>query len=65
MRKITLKEAQLKLKGIIALCQAGADYDECKAKAQPYLDVINEGAKAIAKKHGKKYKPFTFTYLAR
>ena len=65
MAKITLKEAQLKLKKIIAFCQAGADYDECKKIAQPYLDVINEGAKVLAKKHGKKYKPFTFTYLFR
>ena len=60
-----LKQAQLKLKEIIAKCQSGSDYEACKLEAQPHLDVLNEEAKLLAKKFGRKYRPFTFTYLSR
>lgn len=40
-------------------------YDEAKEKAQPVIDKMNEIARGIAKKYGKKHQDFTFSKLMR
>lgn len=40
-------------------------YDEAKEKAQPIIDEMNELARGIAKKYGKKHQDFTFSKLMR
>lgn len=40
-------------------------YDEAKAEAQPWLDEMNAKGEAIAKKHHKRFYPFTFTGVMR
>jgi len=40
-------------------------YDEAKEKAQPIIDEMNEIARGIAKKYGKKHQDFTFSKLMR
>lgn len=40
-------------------------YDEAKEKAQPIIDEMNEIARGIAKKYGKKHQDFTFSKLIR
>lgn len=40
-------------------------YDEAREKAQPIIDEMNEIARGIAKKYGKKHQDFTFSKLMR
>lgn len=40
-------------------------YEEAKEKAQPIIDEMNELARGIAKKYGKKHQDFTFSKLMR
>lgn len=40
-------------------------YDEAKVKAQPIIDEMNKKGLEIAKKHGMRFKKFTFTNLMR
>ena len=40
-------------------------YDEAKKEAQPIIDEMNEKARAIAKKWGRKHTNFTFGALIR
>lgn len=40
-------------------------YDDAKEKAQPHLDVLNERGAQIAKEHGQRYYPATFTGYMR
>ena len=40
-------------------------YEEAKEKAQPIIDEMNEIARGIAKKYGKKHQDFTFSKLMR
>lgn len=40
-------------------------YDQAKVALQPILDKMNIQGTAIAKKYGKKFKPFTATGLLR
>lgn len=40
-------------------------YDEAKEKAQPIIDEMNEVARGIAKKYGKKHQDFIFSKLMR
>lgn len=39
--------------------------DEAKLEAKPIIDDMNIKGKEIAKKHGKKFFPFTYGYLMR
>lgn len=55
-----------RLAEIRALLLKGAiDFDEARAKAKPIIDAMNERGKEIAKSHGMKYKPITFTGIMR
>jgi hypothetical protein len=40
-------------------------YDKALAEAAPIIESMNIQAKAIAKKHGKQFKGFTFSGLMR
>ena len=40
-------------------------YDEAKKEAQPIIDEMNEKARVIAKKWGRKHTNFTFGALIR
>ena len=40
-------------------------YEEAKEKAQPIIDEMNDLARGIAKKYGKKHQDFTFSKLMR
>ena len=40
-------------------------YDQAKEELLPIINKMNEVGQAIAKKYGKKYKPFTVTGLLR
>ena len=40
-------------------------YDEAKKQAQPIIDEMNAKGLEIAKKHNRKFRPFTFTGLMR
>jgi len=40
-------------------------YDQAKADAAPALESLNAKAKEIAKKHGKRLRPFTFSQFMR
>lgn len=40
-------------------------YEEAKEKAQPIIDEMNDLARAVAKKYGKKHQDFTFSKLMR
>ena len=51
---------------IRALLNSGAiTYEKAVEMASPVIDEMNGRAKEIAKKHGKRFKPFTFSYLVR
>lgn len=41
------------------------DYETAKKLAEPKLKEMNEKGLAIAKKHGKRFRPFTFSGLMR
>ena len=57
--KILLNDIKIKLQlGII-------NYDEAKKEAEPIITEMNKKGKEIAKKFGKKFKPFTFVSLMR
>ena len=48
------------------LLLAGAiGYDQAKQQAESVLDEMNDKGREIAKKHGKKFRPFTFTSMMR
>lgn len=40
-------------------------YDEAKRQAKPILDQMNAAGARIARNHGVKYKPLTFTSIFR
>ena len=40
-------------------------YEDGKALAKPYLDIMNKKGAEIALKHGKRFKPFTWSYMLR
>jgi len=40
-------------------------YDQAKDEAGPVIDAMNEKASAIAKKHGKRFRGFSFSSLMR
>ena len=62
---MNIEQARETIERVKIKLRAGADYYACKEEAQPAIDTINERAKEIAKEYGKKFKPFTFTYLMR
>ena len=39
--------------------------EEAKKLAQPYLDIVNEKAKEIADRYGRKFYPITFINYMR
>jgi hypothetical protein len=41
------------------------DYQQAKVEAAPILEAMNERGAEIAKQHGQKYRPLTFTYVMR
>jgi hypothetical protein len=43
--------------------QHGAPYSEAKERVKPLLERVNEVAKLIAKKYGRKYREIKFTDL--
>lgn len=51
---------------IRALLNSGAiTYEKAKEMATPSIDEMNARGKEIAKEHGKKFRPFTFTGVIR
>jgi len=40
-------------------------YEQAQKEAAPIIKSMNEKAKAIAKKHGKRFKGFSFSSLMR
>ena len=49
-----------------ALLASGAiTYEQAKAQAGPTLDAMNAKGAEIAKRHGKKFRPFTFSKIIR
>ena len=40
-------------------------YDQAQNESAPYIEAMNAQAKAIAKKHGKRFTRFTFSSLMR
>ena len=48
-----------------AMLSGKITYDEAKVRAQPFIDEMNEKARAIAAKYGKKHQGFTFASLMR
>jgi hypothetical protein len=59
------KEAVNKLVEIAQRKRSGEDYEKLKKEAKPYLELINEEAKKIAKKFGKKHYEIKFTDIGR
>ena len=54
------------LNGIKARLLAGElTYNEAKAKAQPFIDLLNDKGKRIAKKHKRRFAGFSFTSFMR
>lgn len=46
--------------------QIGAiSYYEAKDEAAPIIEEMNKKGREIAKKHGQRFKPFSFSYLMR
>ena len=55
-----------KIKDIRARLMVGViDYETAKAEATPIIAEMNEKGAAIAKKYGRRFRPFTFGYLMR
>jgi len=50
---------------ILRVSTGGLNYDDAKAMAKPYLDIINQRGAEIAKKHKKPYRKLDFGYLLR
>ena len=49
-----------------ALVNSGAlTYEEAKVQAAPRLEEMNSKGREVAKKYGKKFRPFTFAALMR
>lgn len=65
MKNQRIQDAQLTIEIVKRKLRQGADYHECRAEAQPALDIINEEGKKIAKKYNQRYKPVTFTGIMR
>lgn len=40
-------------------------YDQAKSEAAPIIEAMNAKAKAIAKKHNKRFKGFSFSSIMR
>ena len=49
----------------IRLNQRLITYEQAKEEAIPVLNEMNTKGKVIAKKHGQRYRPFTFSSLMR
>jgi polyhydroxyalkanoate synthesis regulator phasin len=59
-------ESRNKIANIKALyLQGKITFDEAKKQVQPILEKMNAKGKEIAKEHGMKFKPFTFTGVFR
>ena len=63
---MTAMEAQQELSHIILrVTTGGLEYDEAKAMALPFLDIINKRGAEIAKKHKRRYRPMSWGYACR
>lgn len=47
------------------MLQGQITYEQAKAEAAPIIKEMNDKAKAIASKYGKRHTPLTFTYVMR
>ena len=48
-----------------SLADGSLSYDEAKVRAQPIIKLMNDKARDVANKFGKKASKFTFTSLMR
>ena len=63
---LTPKQAMEEARYIAVLVKAGRyTYDEGKVLALPYLKIVNDAGKKIAKEYGQKYKPIGWTGILR
>lgn len=65
MKNQQVQDAHLTIELVKRKLRQGADYKECRAEAQPALDVLNEEGRRIAKKYGQRYKKLSFTAIMR
>ena len=49
----------------VKLMTGAIDYETAKVEAMPIIAEMNKKGAEIAKKYGRKHKPFTFGYLMR
>lgn len=63
---MTSQQALATAKGIAMACKfKQLTYDEAKAKAQPYLDIVNAKGKELSKKYNKRWTNINFTAIIR
>lgn len=66
MIPITPREAMDRAKLIALMCRVGKlEYDEAKAQCASLLTIVNKRGAEIARDFNQKYRPVTFTALAR
>ena len=67
MKKITIKEAKRMLQQLEKEKGIGGqeNYEIVKRQAEPYLAVLNNKGREIAKKYGKKFYPIAFNSIGR
>lgn len=63
---MTAQELRNKINDIRnAMFRGDLAYDDAKKQAQPFIDEMNRRGVEIAKKYGKKHRPFSFASLMR
>jgi hypothetical protein len=63
---MTAMEAQQELRHIVLrVSTGGLSYDDGKAMANPFLEIINNRGKEISKKFKKSYRPMTWGFALR
>ena len=60
-----IQQARKDLEMIKVKLAKGGDYTALAQEAQAPLEIINARAKEIAKEHGMRFKPLTFSYITR
>lgn len=64
-KKMSASEIQFHIKEIKIKLLHGADYKQCQAEAQPYIDLMNKRGEAISKKFGFRHSKITFQKIMR